>query len=51
MRSSPLAKRYGFGIHSDAKGKIALYAMESKEYATFASDNLKHLKAMRSKRK
>ena len=51
MRSSPLTKRYGWGIHSDKDGKIAMYAMESKEYKKMASDkNLKVIKAMRSKR-
>ncbi|TMG08160.1 MAG: hypothetical protein E6I02_04065 [Chloroflexi bacterium] len=51
LRSSPLAKRYGWGIHSDAEGKVAIYARGSEEYARYASDSaLKHLKAMRSKR-
>ncbi|HVL32101.1 MAG TPA: DUF6157 family protein [Actinomycetota bacterium] len=51
FRSSPLTKRYGWGVHSDSKGRIALYAMDSKEYAMFARDkHVKHLKAMRSKR-
>ena len=51
LRSSPLPKRYGWGIHSDADGKIALYAMESERYQRLDTDkNIKHLKAMRSKR-
>ncbi|RYY37444.1 MAG: hypothetical protein EOP46_02570 [Sphingobacteriaceae bacterium] len=51
LRSSPLSKRYGWGIHNNAEGKIAVYAVESDEYKIFASDrNLKHVKAMRSKR-
>jgi hypothetical protein len=51
LRSSPLGKRYGWGIHSNAEGKVALYAVNSGEYKIFASDkSLKHLKAMRSKR-
>ncbi|CAA9892770.1 conserved hypothetical protein [Candidatus Methylobacter favarea] len=50
FRSSPLAKRYGWGVHSDAEGRIAIFSIESKEYATLAKDkNFKHLKAMRSK--
>jgi hypothetical protein len=52
FRSSPLTKRYGWGVHSDSKGRIALYAVESDEYEELAGNkNLKHLKAMRSKRK
>lgn len=52
FRSSPLLKRYGWGLHSDQEGKIALYAMESDAYGEFLNDqNLRHLKAMRSFRK
>jgi hypothetical protein len=51
MRTSPLAKRYGWGVHSDADGKIAIYPLESKEYQQFATDaRLDHVAAMRSKR-
>jgi hypothetical protein len=51
MRSSPLAKRYGWGIHSDADGKIAIYAIESNEYKKLCIDKtLEHKKAMKSKR-
>jgi hypothetical protein len=51
FRSSPLPKRYGWGIHSNAEGKIAIYGAESGEYKKYSEDkNLKHLKAMRSKR-
>ena len=51
FRSSPLAKRYGWGIHFDSAGKIALYAVESAEYKKLCQDaNLKIIKAMRSKR-
>jgi hypothetical protein len=52
LRSSPLVKRYGWGIHSNGEGKIALYAVESKEYHVFLNNSsLKQLKGMRSKRK
>lgn len=52
LRCSPLGKRYGWGIHSDADGKVALYAVGSEEYERFKSDqSLDHVKAMRSKRK
>lgn len=51
LRSSPLAKRYGFGIHSKDDGKVALYAVESANYKKLMNDkNTKHLKAMRSVR-
>ncbi|MCU7613599.1 DUF6157 family protein [Chryseobacterium sp. GMJ5] len=51
LRSSPLAKRYGFGIHHNEKGKIAIYPVESIEYQNFIKDNsIQKVKAMRSKR-
>ncbi|KAA3643289.1 MAG: hypothetical protein DWQ07_22505 [Chloroflexi bacterium] len=51
LRSSPLTKRYGWGVHSNADGKIAPYAMESQEYKDMAqTEDIKSLKAMRSKR-
>jgi hypothetical protein len=51
FRSSPLTKRYGWGVHCNADGKIALYAVESDEYRNFSQDKtLKIVKAMRSKR-
>lgn len=51
FRSSPLTKRYGWGVHSNAEGKIAIYPVESEEYKKLSNDeNLKCVKAMRSKR-
>ncbi len=51
FRASPLTKRYGWGVHADEKGRIALYAVESAEYKKLAKDKrLEHVKAMRSKR-
>ena len=51
LRASPLSKRYAWGTHHDAEGKVALYPAESVEYQQFARDSaLKHTKAMRSKR-
>jgi hypothetical protein len=51
FRASPLTKRYGWGVHSNKEGKIALYAIESDDYKRYAEDDsLKQLKAMRSKR-
>lgn len=52
FRASPLTKRYGWGVHSDAEGRIALYAAGSEEYAQFSQDGgLEVVKAMRSVRK
>lgn len=51
FRASPLAKRYGWGVHSDADGKIALVAAGSDEYQRLAADPaVGHVKAMRSRR-
>lgn len=51
FRSSPLTKRYGWGVHNNAEGKIAIYPVESVEYQQFVKDEgLKKVKAMRSKR-
>ncbi len=51
LRSSPLANRYGWGIHSDTEGRVAIYALGSEEYTRYANDRaLQHLKAMRSRR-
>ena len=51
FRASPLTKRYGWGLHSDESGKIALVALESAEYETFLNDSaVIKTKAMRSKR-
>jgi hypothetical protein len=51
FRSSPLTKRYGWGVHNDEKGKIAIYPIESPEYKKFAKDkSLEHTRGMRSKR-
>ena len=51
LRTSPLCKRYGWGFHHDAEGRVALYPRGSAEYEQFASaDEVKHLKGMRSKR-
>ncbi len=49
LRSSPLGKLYGWGIHFDSESKIALYARESEDYRRLQHDStLKHLKAMKS---
>ena len=35
LRSSDLGKRYGWGIHADAYGRLALYGAETPAYAQF----------------
>lgn len=51
FRASPLPKIYGWGIHSDHEGKVALCAVDSTEYKQFIQDpNVTKRKAMRSKR-
>lgn len=53
MRTSPLPKRYGWGVQNDERGRLALYPMESKEYRRFAEgkvDGVKVVAALRSKR-
>lgn len=52
LRCSPLVRRYGWGFHHNAEGKVAAYGVESAEYKKFSNDkSLKQVKAMRSKRK
>jgi hypothetical protein len=51
LRVSPLPKRYGWGIHIDSHGRVALVPVESAEYRRLASDPaLHHVRAFRSKR-
>lgn len=51
LRASPLAKRYGFGIHHDEAGKVAIYGRETEAYGRFCADKqVAKVKAMRSKR-
>ncbi|MGY1602563.1 DUF6157 family protein [Geodermatophilus sp. SYSU D00815] len=51
FRASPLTKQYGWGVHCDGAGRIALVAVDSPEYAALAADPaLRHLRAMRAKR-
>ncbi len=51
LRASSLPKRYGWGVHFDKDGKIAIYPMEGNEYRQLAGDTaLQQLLAMRSKR-
>jgi Family of unknown function (DUF6157) len=51
LRVSGLAKRYGWGIHIDSHGHVALVPVESEEYQRLAADPaLRHVRAFRSKR-
>ena len=51
MRASPLTKRYGWGIHNNDEGKVAVFAVESDSYEKLKNDkNLKTVKAMKSGR-
>lgn len=52
FRASPLTKRYGFGVHSDKDGKIAIFGCETKEYEQFLKDEaVQKVKAMRTSKK
>ena len=54
LRASMLPKKYGWGIHFNAKGQIAIVPMESPDYRRFvegAYGNVKLLAAMRNKRR
>jgi hypothetical protein len=49
FRASPLTKRYGWGVHSDDKGRIAVYGADTTEYKKLSGDKtLQVLKAMKS---
>jgi hypothetical protein len=51
LRASPLPKKYGWGIHYDRAGRVALYAVDSADYARLAGGGAATvLKAMRSRR-
>ena len=49
FRASTLTKRYGWGVHLNEEGKMAIYSAGSAEYEKFAKDKtLKVIKAMKS---
>lgn len=53
MRASMLPKKYGWGVHYNSEGKIAIYGVDSAEYRKFiehSGDQVKLLAAMRNKR-
>jgi len=51
FRASPLTKRYGWGVHNDKNGKMAIFGVESDEYQKLSKEEtLKVVKAMKSSR-
>lgn len=51
LRASPLGKRYGWGTHHDANGRVALVALGTSDYDRLANDpSLTQKAAMRSSR-
>lgn len=53
LRSSPLPKRYGWGLLFDAEGRITLCPMESEQYKAIVEGKVpgvRVVKAMRSRR-
>lgn len=52
LRASDLPKKYGWGVHADAQGRVALFGVETPEYRAFAAgEGVTAVKAaMRSKR-
>lgn len=51
MRTSPLARSYGWGLHFDSEGKVALVPMEGPQYRKLsASRSIEQTRAMRSRR-
>lgn len=52
LRSSPLPKQYGFGLHFDERGRVAICPMESREYAALLTGRkVRVLRALRSSRR
>lgn len=53
MRASMLPKKFGWGVHYDHEGRMALYGMETEQYRKFAegaSDGPHLVYAMRNKK-
>lgn len=52
LRASMLPKRYGWGAHYDADGRIALYGVETEDYRRLASQSgIEIIPAMRNRRR
>lgn len=51
LRASPLVKQFGWGLHHDADGKVALVGLGTDAYSDFmARTDIKTVPGMRSKR-
>ena len=51
LRTSPLVKQFGWGIHHDGQGRVALYGVETPAYREFSERNdLKVTPGVRSRR-
>lgn len=51
MRTSPLAKTYGWGLHFDENGHVGLVSVGTLRYQQLSKDpTIAHTRAMRSKR-
>lgn len=50
LRASMLPKKYGWGLHFDSEGKIALVARESAEYDSFLNGDVEDLKVLAAMR-
>lgn len=51
LRASPLVKQYGFGLHHDADGRVALYGRETDAYRNLSQrSDLKVIAGIRSAR-
>lgn len=51
LRASPLTKRYGWGVHNDKVGRIAIFGRETPEYERLINDkHMNVVKAMKSSR-
>ena len=51
MRASPLPKSYGWGLHFNEEGKVALVAVGSPEYERLSSSSaIEQTRALRSRR-
>jgi hypothetical protein len=51
LRTSPLVKQHGWGLHHDAQGRVAMYAVETEDYARLAArTDVKVVAGMRSRK-
>ena len=51
LRASPLVKQFGWGLHHDAAGRVALHGVETERYRALSADpDITCLRGMRSKR-